>query len=86
MLGCKRKSVNIKRKTLISFKKLMYFIPPRVSKERTLFVEGDKEAVSWDKRGRGRGEGNRRRGQTQGVRRAGYGKRNIPIHKFIYQI
>lgn len=57
MLGCKRKSVNIKRKTLISFKKLMYFIPPRVSKERTLFVEGDKEAVSWDKRGRGRGRG-----------------------------
>ena len=41
----------------------MYFILARVSKERTLSVEGGKEAVSLDKRGRG--QGNRRWEQSQ---------------------
>ena len=41
----------------------MYFILPRVSKERTLPVEGGKEAVSRDKRGRG--QGSRRWEQSQ---------------------
>ena len=64
----------------------MYFIPPRVYKERTLSVEGDKEAVSWDKRGRGRdrgrgtGEGNKARygGKESRVREAEYS--DPPIH------
>lgn len=64
----------------------MYFIPPPVSKKRTLAVDGDKEAVSREKRGLGGGEQEKGTKPGTGVRSAGYGKRNIPIHRFIYQI
>ena len=61
----------------------MYFIPPRVSKERTLFVEGDKEAVSWDKRGRA-GGGEQEKGTNPGgkesrVREAEYSDPQIHL-------
>ena len=62
----------------------MYFIPLRVSKERTLSVVGGKGAVSRDKRERGGGEQEMGTKLGTGVRSAGYGRHNIPTHQFIY--
>ena len=88
MLNCKRKSVDIKRKTLIPFKQIDVFYP-------TASIQG-AYVICWGRQGggipgqTGAGGGEQEMGTKpdRGVRSAGYTPRksNIPIHQFIYQI
>ena len=86
MLNCKRKSVNIKRKTLISFKQIDVFYPTASIQGAYVICWGGQGGGIPGQTGAGAGGQEMWTKQDRGVRSAGYGKSNIPIHQFIYQI
>ena len=86
MLSCKQKAVNIKRKTLISFKQINVFYPTASIQGAFVMCRGRQEGGIPGQTGAGGGEQEMATKPGMGVRSAGYGKRNIPIHQFIYQI
>ena len=81
-------SVNIKRKTLISFEqiKINVFYPTASIQGAYVICCGGQGGGISGQTGAGGGEQEMGTKLGTGVRSAGYGKRNIPIHQFIYQI
>ena len=81
-------SVNIKRKTLISFKqiKINVFYPTASIQGAYVICCGGQGGGIPGQTGAGAGEQEMGTKLGTGVRSAGYRKRNISIHQFIYQI
>ena len=81
-------SVNIKRKTLISFKqiKINVFYPTASIQGAYVICCGGQGGGIPGQTGAGAGEQEMGTKLGTGVKSAGYGKRNISTHQFIYQI